>query len=259
LKDDTLREYRVDIETNSTVDADATEDQQNMQATLTAMGQFIQGVTPLIVSGSMPFAAAQSILLAVVRRFRFGTEIEDQIKAMQPPQPPQDDGSKQKLAQAEAEKQQMQNEAVHKDREIALNKRESALEVREAIQSGKEELHKIQLDAHRQVDEAARSAHLTRVQKVADDGVARAKEIAKDVEVKHKAVEEGKRANEKVSKSQTDRMVNERRLSDQIAQTNKTMMDALAMMMQKLSADIRAERVPIRDAKGKVVGSKVKV
>ena len=48
----------------------------------------------------MPFGAAQAILLAVVRRYRFGSEIEDQIKQMQPPKP-QDQGEK-ALAQEKA-------------------------------------------------------------------------------------------------------------------------------------------------------------
>lgn len=97
LRDDTQRQYRIDIETNSTVDVEATEDQKIMSEVLTAMSQFIQGVSPLVISGTMPFQVAQSMLLAIVRRYRFGPEIEDHIKAMQPPKPP-DDGKKQAAA-----------------------------------------------------------------------------------------------------------------------------------------------------------------
>lgn len=90
LKNDTFRQYRVDIETNSTVDLEATEDQKEISKALGAISQFLQGVSPLVQSGAMPFQIAQSMLLTVVRRFRFGTEIEDQIKGMQPPKPPGD-------------------------------------------------------------------------------------------------------------------------------------------------------------------------
>jgi hypothetical protein len=88
LRDDTQRQYRIDIETNSTVDVEATEDQKQMSEVLTAISQFMQGVSPLVMSGSMPFEVAQSMLLAIVRRYRMGSEIEDYIKQMKQPTPP---------------------------------------------------------------------------------------------------------------------------------------------------------------------------
>lgn len=100
LKDDIQRSYRIDIETNSTVDAEATEDKQDMGELLNAISQFLNGVTPLVESGTMPFDVAKSILLAVIRRYRLGPDIEDQLKNMQPPQ--QQGGAQ----QAEALKQQ---------------------------------------------------------------------------------------------------------------------------------------------------------
>jgi hypothetical protein len=107
LKDDIQRAYRIDIETNSTIEPEAAEDQKNISEMMTAVGQFLSGVGPLVAKGVMPFQAAQSMLLAITRRFRFGNEIEDQIKAMQPPKP-EDDG---KAAQAQLEQQKLQLEA----------------------------------------------------------------------------------------------------------------------------------------------------
>jgi hypothetical protein len=52
---------------------------------MTALGQFLNGVGPLVAKGVMPFEAAQTMMLAIVRRYRFGPEIEDQIKAMKTP------------------------------------------------------------------------------------------------------------------------------------------------------------------------------
>ena len=86
LTNDLQRNYRIDIETNSTVDAEATEDKQNMGEFLNAVAQFMNGVAPLVQQGTMPFDAAKSILLAVTRRYRFGPEVEDELKKMQPPQ-----------------------------------------------------------------------------------------------------------------------------------------------------------------------------
>lgn len=114
LQDDVQRAYRVDIETNSTLEPEAAEDHKDITEMLTAMGQTLNGLAPLIESGSMPFQAAQALLLAICRRFRFGNEIEDYVKAMQPPKP-KDDGkaaaAQAEQAKAQVEQQKMQQEA----------------------------------------------------------------------------------------------------------------------------------------------------
>lgn len=99
LRDDLQRAYKVDIETNSTVEPEAVEDQKNISDLLTAIGEYLQGVAPLIQTGAMPFEVAQTMLMTIVRRFRFGSEIEDQVKQMKPPAP-QDNGEAQKAQQA---------------------------------------------------------------------------------------------------------------------------------------------------------------
>ena len=88
LRDDLQRTYRIDIETNSTVDAEATEDKQDMSELMNAMAQFMNGIAPAVQSGIMPFEAAKAMLLGIIRRFRFGADVEDLIKTMQPPAPP---------------------------------------------------------------------------------------------------------------------------------------------------------------------------
>ena len=106
LKDDQMRAYKIDIETNSTIQPDETEDREQISQVLAMLGQFLQGVGPLVQQKTMPFQVAQSMLLAVSRRFRFGRELEDAIQSMQEPQPP-DDGQAQ-AAQAQAAKMQQQ-------------------------------------------------------------------------------------------------------------------------------------------------------
>jgi hypothetical protein len=159
LRDNTQRQYRIDIETNSTVDLEATEDQKNIADVMTAIAQFLNGVAPLIQSGTMPFQVAQAMLLGIVRRYRFGPEIEDYIKAMQPPQP-KDDG-KAAQAQQEAQLKQMdlqRQAAVDQGKQqleqqrlahegmlsIATFKFEQALEAAKADQSRVVELAKIE-------------------------------------------------------------------------------------------------------------------
>jgi hypothetical protein len=127
LRNDMQRSYRIDIETNSTVEPEAVEDQKNIAEVMTALGQFLNGITPLVTSGAMPFQAAQSMMLAITRRFRFGPEIEEYIKAMKQPQPP-DDGKDAKAAQQAmaAKEQQMQKDSQFaQEKQAGLAKIES--------------------------------------------------------------------------------------------------------------------------------------
>jgi len=124
LQNDLARAYRIDIETDSTVQVNEQEDKQNINEAMAAMGEFLKGVTPLVEQGIMPFDAAKSMLLAIVRRFRFGTEVEEEIKSMQAPQPkgsPEDDAAKIK-SQGEAAKIQLEGQLAQ---ERATNERES--------------------------------------------------------------------------------------------------------------------------------------
>lgn len=90
LKDDVQRSYRIDVETNSTVDLEATEDKQDVGELMNALAQFFNGVGPLIEQGTLPFEAAKGILLGLIRKFRFGDDIEEQLKQMQQPPPKPD-------------------------------------------------------------------------------------------------------------------------------------------------------------------------
>jgi len=147
LRNDLQRAYRVDIETNSTVEPEAVEDQKAIAELMAALGQYLQSVGPLVINGAMPFQAAQAMLLAITRRFRFGSEVEDSIKAMQPPKPPDDSGEAQKQAlqqqqqmaeqqlqmkqqqsEMQLQKQAMSAEMQHKQRELDLSLREMELQ-----------------------------------------------------------------------------------------------------------------------------------
>ncbi len=102
LRDDKLRSYKIDIETNSTIDAEAAQDKQDIAELLNAVSQFLNGVAPLIEKGVLPFDIAKEMLLSVSRRYTFGPQLEDALQAMKAPEPPEekpDPAEQQKLAQ----------------------------------------------------------------------------------------------------------------------------------------------------------------
>lgn len=85
LKNRFQRQYRIDIETNSTVDLEATEDKAAISEFMNAFGQMLAGIIPMVENGSMPFDAAKEIMLETTRRFRFGRQVEDALAQMKPP------------------------------------------------------------------------------------------------------------------------------------------------------------------------------
>lgn len=175
LKDDAERAFRIDIETNSTIQPEAAEDQEGITQLLTAFGQTMQSIGPLVIQGVLPFQAAQNLLLFISRRFRFGDQIEDEIKAMQPPKP-QDDGKakaqeqqmmqkmieldkqhgmkeieyKQKESEMALKGQTMQAEMAHKQREMDLQYREAAQGIKEHQFGLQQQVEKGMLDVHKQ-------------------------------------------------------------------------------------------------------------
>ncbi len=125
LKDDVQRAYRIDIESNTTVQPEATEDQKNIAEVMNALAQYMNGVAPLVSNGSLPFEAAQSMMLAISRRFRFGSEIEEHILKMKAPE-------KEDPKQAEAAKQQADMQAKQAEAEIKGKAKEVELQAESA-------------------------------------------------------------------------------------------------------------------------------
>lgn len=145
LKNDMQRAYRIDIETNSTIDVEATEDQKQIGDFMNAMGQLMAGLTPMVETGGMPFEAAQSLLLAVVRRFRFGTEVEDHFKNMKPPQKanPEADKAKAEMMKAQQEMQvrqaEMQQEGQQFQAEMQMEMQKAQAEMQMTVKQAQME------------------------------------------------------------------------------------------------------------------------
>lgn len=85
-ENDFMRDFRVDIETDSTIEAEQQKDQQNITELLTGITNFMQSVAEPIQSGVMTVDVAKAMLLAAVRRFRLGRQVEDAIESIEQPQ-----------------------------------------------------------------------------------------------------------------------------------------------------------------------------
>jgi hypothetical protein len=149
LRSDAMRGYRVDIETDSTVQADVARLKSNAAEFVQGFGGFIQAVGPAVQAGAMPMDVVADLLTAFARNFKLGRQAEDALERMSKmaAQPQQGAGQAEQAAQAKAqadaqadamaqqeaqaklamEQQRMAMEAQIKEREIAVREAEIAL------------------------------------------------------------------------------------------------------------------------------------
>lgn len=128
LRDDKLRSYRIDIETDSTVQPDAESDKRNRIEFITAVTGFIEKVGPLAQSGLVPADVAKAMLSFAVRGFKVGRELEDALDAIgnesdapQQPQAPSDE-----MIKAETRKVEIQADMLKQDKEQAFEAQQNA-------------------------------------------------------------------------------------------------------------------------------------
>lgn len=106
LRSDALRDYKIGIESNSTINPKNAEQQKLMTEAMTALGTMYQSFGPVVQQGGMTLETLNAMIMAVARRFEFGREVEDAL-ARSPKQIQQGTDPK----QVEAQKKQLEGEA----------------------------------------------------------------------------------------------------------------------------------------------------
>jgi hypothetical protein len=111
IKNDLIRSFRVDIETDSTIAADQEGDREQVTEMIKGIGGFVESVGPAVENGALSIDTAKKILLSAVRRFKFGREVEDAIDqdTGQPQQQKPDPEMAKVQAQMQLEQQKLAN------------------------------------------------------------------------------------------------------------------------------------------------------
>jgi hypothetical protein len=142
-----MRDYRVDIETDSTIRADMTRNQEQMNMFLAGTAQFAQaaaGAAAQFGPGSLPVMA--EVYTAFARKFKLGKQAEDaldklsqmaQEAAQAPPEETPPDPAVQKAeaemqvmqAKAQMEGQSLQAKAAHDQQMAALEMQKMQLDI----------------------------------------------------------------------------------------------------------------------------------
>ena len=110
LRDDILRNYKIDIETDSTVLANMEEDSAKRAQVITSIAQFFQSFAPLVQGGVVPLETAKALLmwgLGASKLPRSVTDSLDMIGQEQPPMPQESGQMGQEMPPQEMPPEQM--------------------------------------------------------------------------------------------------------------------------------------------------------
>ena len=122
LRSDAMRSYRVDIETDSTIQPDEEADKQAITELLSGITNYLAAMGPAVQQGYIPAEAAKAILLSAVRRFRLGREVEDALEEIgqQQQQVPPEMLQQAVQQSVEGQRLQLDRDKMTSEREIKL-------------------------------------------------------------------------------------------------------------------------------------------
>jgi hypothetical protein len=108
LRSEKMRQYKIDVETDSTISASLSSDMAGLATVLQAVSQTMTELAPMVGEGVLPVDSAKELVMAVIRRARLGNVVEDAFDKMQPPKPkpdPEQQKAQSQMAQAQAKGQ----------------------------------------------------------------------------------------------------------------------------------------------------------
>lgn len=168
FRDQRVRDYKIDIETDSTIRGDLVSNQEAMSNFVMASAQYFQAMGPVVQSGAVPMDAAATIYGSFARNFRLGREVEETLDKLV------DHAKQQQQQQAQNQKPDPEVIKAQKDAEIQQQKMQADAQKTQAELQFKMQVEqaKIGLEAQKHQDNMA----LER-EKMARDEAQRADEL----------------------------------------------------------------------------------
>lgn len=189
LQDDLSRAYTVDVELNSTVDAEATSEKGEMSQFMEAIGSAMQAMTPLATMGPEGFETMKVILAAIVGKFRLAPDIVQRIEALPVPKgmqgpPPEiqqmkEDLDKQKEEQDAREQGFAKDEQMINEQMLQIKTLSDSLKnQQEAVKSDRQEFLRDQSAGLKEIETAMREVQLARKENemLTRDGILKVRE-----------------------------------------------------------------------------------
>lgn len=119
IKDDAMRSFRIDIETDSTIATQLEADRKDVAELVGGLGQFAQSFGPAVQTGFIPGEVAKTILMSLVRKFKLGNDVEDAVEGMEAKAIAQDpQAMQQQIEQAQQQYQQAMQEVQQAQQQV---------------------------------------------------------------------------------------------------------------------------------------------
>lgn len=146
MRNEKLRCFNVDVETDSTIAEEMLSDRKDVTELLAAIGQFVTMATPAVENGIMTIDVAKELMMAGVRRFKLGSELEGALsKIGHGERPPNPDAIK---AQQESQMEQTRLQADMQFKQLEFQQKQAEMQADQQKQQF--ELQKQQLEIQRE-------------------------------------------------------------------------------------------------------------
>lgn len=164
LKDDTTRGYRIDVESDSTIRADMTRNQNNMNMFLQGTAQYAAAMGPIVQLDSSLMPTVIEVYSAFARTYKLGKQAEDALdklsdKGKQMAENPQPEKPDPKLEaekiKADAAKEKAQIDGQAAQAKFQHEQQKAQMDMQAAQQKHAAEMEKIQADLQAQREEIA--------------------------------------------------------------------------------------------------------
>lgn len=149
LRNDLMRSYRVDIETDSTIRADVSRSQEQMSLFLQGTAQYITSMSGVLEVAPGATQALVEIYASFARNFKLGKSAEDALDkltqmAQQPPEPKPD--PEQQKMQMEGQRMQAQMQADQQKMQIDMQLKQMDMQLKQFELQVKQQLAAIDME-----------------------------------------------------------------------------------------------------------------
>jgi hypothetical protein len=156
MRDDLLRSYKIDIETDSTITEDAAQERQDRIDLLTSITSFADSIGPAVQEGIVPLEIAKELLLFGVRGFKSGRNVEDALESIGGDEEQQGENPEVMQLRQQLEQMQMEAQQVIQNMQGELAQSQAALEDKRTDAAMKERQTQMQLVEKQSESQAGR-------------------------------------------------------------------------------------------------------
>lgn len=171
LRDDTARNFRIDVETDSTLEPDQMEEKQTAVEFMTAMTMFMEKAAPMAAQGPEAAKLVGEILLFGVRRFdkvdQLEQVVEQAVEAAAKPKPPQPDPEMMKVqAKIKGDEAALQLKAKGQEQDMQFKREEHQLDMKARLTEAAVDMQVAQTQAQQKAQEGQQKLQIQAAQGV---------------------------------------------------------------------------------------------